>query len=293
VTDATPTASTTATESFLEKLRRRWHDGRTLLCVGLDPELDQLPTAQGTDTETALVTFNMAIVDATADLVCAYKPNVAFYERHGAAGWNALARTIAYIHSRHPGVPVLVDAKRGDMGNTAQAYADAIFDTLNADAVTLHPYLGSDALRPFLKRADRGCFILSHTSNPGASEFQDLTLRAADGTEEPLYLAVARTVARRWNTNGNCGLVVGATYPEQLRAVRQAAGDLPLLIPGIGAQGGDLAAVMSVGLDSQGAGLLISASRSIIYASSGADYAEAARREAQRLRDAIEELRER
>ena len=295
MTDATPTASTstTATDGFLEKLRRRWHDGRTLLCVGLDPELDQLPTAQGTDTETALVTFNMAIVDATADLVCAYKPNVAFYERHGAAGWNALARTIAYIHSRHPGVPVLVDAKRGDMGNTAQAYADAIFDTLNADAVTLHPYLGSDALRPFLKRADRGCFILSHTSNPGASEFQDLTLRAADGTEEPLYLAVARTVARRWNTNGNCGLVVGATYPEQLRAVRQAAGDLPLLIPGIGAQGGDLAAVMSVGLDSQGAGLLISASRSIIYASSGADYAEAARREAQRLRDAIEELRER
>ena len=293
-TTATSTStSTTATGAFLEKLRRRWHDGRTLLCVGLDPELDQLPTAQGADAETALATFNMAIVDATADLVCAYKPNAAFYERHGAGGWNALARTIAHIHSRHPDVPVLLDAKRGDMGNTAQAYADAIFDTLNADAVTLHPYLGGDALQPFLKHADRGCFILSHTSNPGASEFQDLTLRAADGTEEPLYLAVARTVARRWNTNGNCGLVVGATYPEQLRAVRQAAGDLPLLIPGIGAQGGDLAAVMSVGLDSQGAGLLISASRSIIYASSGADYAEAARREAQRLRDAIEELRER
>jgi orotidine-5'-phosphate decarboxylase len=188
-------------------------------------------------------------------------------------------------------VPVLLDAKRGDMGNTAQAYADAIFDTLNADAVTLHPYLGSDALRPFLKRADRGCFILSHTSNPGASEFQDLTLRAADGTEEPLYLAVARTVAERWNANGNCGLVVGATYPEQLRLIRQAVGDLPLLIPGIGAQGGDLAAVMNVGLDSQGAGLLISASRSVIFASSSADFAEAARREAQRLRDAIEELR--
>jgi orotidine-5'-phosphate decarboxylase len=295
VTDATTatstSTSTTATGAFLEKLRRRWHDGRTLLCVGLDPELDQLPTAQGADAETALATFNMAIVDATADLVCAYKPNAAFYERHGAAGWNALARTIAHIHRRHPDVPVLLDAKRGDMGNTAQAYADAIFDTLNADAVTLHPYLGGDALQPFLKHADRGCFILSHTSNPGASEFQDLTLRAADGTEEPLYLAVARTVARRWNTNGNCGLVVGATYPEQLRAVRQAAGDLPLLIPGIGAQGGDLAAVMSVGLDSQGAGLLISASRSIIYASSGADFADAARREAQQLRDAIEELR--
>jgi orotidine-5'-phosphate decarboxylase len=283
----------TATVGFLEKLSRRWHDGRTLLCIGLDPELDQLPTAQGADVETALFNFNAAIIDATADLVCAYKPNAAFYERHGAAGWNALARTIAHIHSRYPDVPVLLDAKRGDMGNTARAYADAIFDALNADAVTLHPYLGGDAFQPFLKRADRGCFILSHTSNPGASEFQDLTLRSADGTEEPLYLAVARTVARRWNANGNCGLVVGATYPEQLQSVRQAVGDLPLLIPGIGAQGGDLAAVMNVGLDSQGAGLLISASRSVIYASSGADFAEAARREAQRLRDAIEELRER
>ena len=201
MTDATPATSTTATGGFLEKLRRRWHDGRTLLCVGLDPELETAADrAEDADVETALFTFNMAIVDATADLVCAYKPNAAFYERHGAAGWNALARTIAYIHSRYPDVPVLVDAKRGDMGNTAQAYADAIFDTLDADAVTLHPYLGSDALQPFLKRADRGCFILSHTSNPGASEFQDLTLRAADGTEEPLYLAVARTVARRWNT---------------------------------------------------------------------------------------------
>jgi orotidine-5'-phosphate decarboxylase len=142
-----------------------------------------------------------------------------------------------------------------------------------------------------LKRADRGCFILAHTSNPGADEFQHLTLRTADGAEEPLYLAVARTVAQRWNTNGNCGLVVGATYPEQLEMVRQAAGDLPLLIPGIGAQGGDLAAVVNVGLDSQGAGLLISASRSVTYASSGADFAEAARREAQRLRDEIETLR--
>jgi orotidine-5'-phosphate decarboxylase len=289
VTDATP--ATSATPSFLEKVRRRWHDGRTLLCVGLDPELDKLPAARGVDVEMAIVSFNDAIIDATADLVCAYKPNAAFYERHGAAGWNALARTIAYIHSRHPDVPVLVDAKRGDMGNTAQAYADAIFDTLGADAVTLHPYLGSDALQPFLKRADRGCFILAHTSNPGASEFQDLTVRAGDDTEEPLYLAVARAVAGQWNANGNCGLVVGATYSEQLRAVRQAAGDLPLLIPGIGAQGGDLEAVVNVGLDSRGAGLMISASRSVIYASSGSDFAEEAYREAQRLRDAIEELR--
>lgn len=295
VTNATNATSTPATSgSFLEKVRRLWSDGRTLLCVGLDLELEQLPTARdGSDVETAFVRFNAAIVDATADLVCAYKPNAAFYERHGAAGWNALARTISYVHSNYPEVPVLVDAKRGDMGNTAQAYADAIFDGLGADAVTLHPYLGSDALQPFLKRADRGCFILAHTSNPGASEFQDLTLRAADGSEEPLYLAVARRVAEHWNGHGNCGLVVGATYPEQLRAVRAVVGDLPLLIPGIGAQGGDLAAVVGVGLDSHGAGLLISASRSVTYASSGADFAEAAHHEAKRLRDEIEALRQR
>jgi orotidine-5'-phosphate decarboxylase len=289
VTNATPA---TTTSSFLDKVRSRWHDGRTLLCVGLDLELERLPTARETNgVEEAFYRFNAAIVDATADLVCAYKPNAAFYERHGAAGWNALARTIAYVHANHPDVPVLLDAKRGDIGPTARAYADAIFDGLNADAVTLHPYLGGDALQPFLRRADRGCFILAHTSNPGAVEFQDLTVRGADGAEEPLYLAVARTVARQWNVNGNCALVVGATYPEQLRAVREAVGDLPLLIPGIGAQGGDLAAVVGAGQDSQGAGLLISASRSITYASGGADFAEAARHTAQRLRDEIEALR--
>ena len=294
MSDATPTTpAPSAPGDFMERLRRRWQDGHTLLCIGLDLELDRLPTAHGHDIESAFFQFNTAIIDATAHLVCAYKPNAAFYERHGAAGWNALARTIAYIHSHHPEVPVLLDAKRGDMGNTAQAYADAIFGTLAADAVTLHPYLGGDALQPFLTRGDRGCFILAHTSNPGATEFQDLAVRASDGAEEPLYLVVARTVAESWNDNGNCGLVVGATFPEQLQRIRAAVGDLPLLIPGIGAQGGDLAAVMQNGLDSQGAGLLISASRSVIYASSGADYAQAARQEAERLRDAIEALRTR
>jgi orotidine-5'-phosphate decarboxylase len=294
VSDATPSTPVPPTPGgFLEKLRRRWQDGRTLLCIGLDLELDRLPTAHGHDVESAFFQFNTAIIDATSDLVCAYKPNTAFYERHGAAGWNALARTIGYIHRHHPEVPVLLDAKRGDMGNTAQAYSDAIFDTLAADAVTLHPYLGGDALKPFLSHADRGCFILAHTSNPGAGEFQDLAVRTSDGVEEPLYLVVARTVAQRWNANGNCGLVVGATYPEQLQRVRAAVGDLPLLIPGIGAQGGDLEAVVKNGLDSQRAGLLISASRSVIYASSGNDYAQAARNEAERLRDEIEGLRKR
>ena len=295
MSDATPaTPAPSERGSFLERLRRRWQDGHTLLCIGLDLELDRLPTAHGLsphDIEAAFFQFNTAIIDATADLVCAYKPNAAFYERKGAAGWNALARTISYIHTHYPDVPVLLDAKRGDMGNTAQAYADAIFDTLAADAVTLHPYLGGDALQPFLARGDRGCFILAHTSNPGAGEFQDLSVRTSDGVEEPLYLAVARIVAQQWNANGNCGLVVGATFPEQLQRVRAAVGDLPLLIPGIGAQGGDLAAVVKNGLDSQRAGLLISASRSVIYASSGSDYAQAARAEAERLRDEIEGLR--
>ena len=295
MSDATPaTPAPSERGSFLERLRRRWQDGHTLLCIGLDLELDRLPTAHGLsphDIEAAFFQFNTAIIDATADLVCAYKPNAAFYERKGAAGWNALARTISYIHTHYPDVPVLLDAKRGDMGNTAQAYADAIFDTLAADAVTLHPYLGGDALQPFLARGDRGCFILAHTSNPGAGEFQDLSVRTSDGVEEPLYLAVARIVAQQWNANGNCGLVVGATFPEQLQRVRAAVGDLPLLIPGIGAQGGDLAAVVKNGLDSQRAGLLISASRSVIYASGGSDYAQAARAEAERLRDEIEGLR--
>ncbi len=236
MTNATET--TTATSSFLKKVHRRWHDGRTLLCVGLNLELKKLPTTHDAhaDVETAFFSSNKAIIDATADLVCAYKPNAAFYERHSAAGCDC-ARPHHRLH------PQQLSRRAGAGGRQAGRYRQhrrglrrPIIYTLGADAVTLHPYLGGDALQPFLKRADRGCFILAHTSNPGADEFQHLTLRTADGAEEPLYLAVARTVAERWNTNGNCGLVVGATYPEQLEMVRQAAGDLPLLIPGIGAR---------------------------------------------------------
>jgi orotidine-5'-phosphate decarboxylase len=177
------------------------------------------------------------------------------------------------------------------MGNTSAAYARAVFDALQADAVTLQPYQGREALSPFLERADRGCLILCRTSNPGSGEFQDVAVRGADGAEEPLYQRVARAVATTWNTRGNCALVVGATYPEELRTVRGIVGDLPILVPGVGAQGGDLAAVVQNGLDSAGNGLIISLSRSVIYASQGADFAEAARREAERVMSAINDLR--
>ncbi len=304
---------------FIERLRRRWERVQSLVCVGLDPEYDQLPqTVRGGNTgllsqreghvsavvEGALLTFNQAIIDATADLVCAYKPNSAFYEQYGHAGVRALSRTIAYIHARYPDVLVILDAKRGDMANTSAAYARAVFDACGADAVTLQPYQGREALSPFLERADRGQFILCRTSNPGSDEFQGLLTRSATELdwpaearpthaprEEPLYLRVARTVANEWNTLGNCGLVVGATYPEELHAVRSVVGDLPILVPGVGAQGGDLAAVIHAGLDSQRQGLIISLSRSVIYASSDLDFAHAARREVTRVRKEIERLR--
>ena len=303
--------------TFTERLRRRWEGVQSLICVGLDTEYDRLPpSVRGGNTgllskreghvstlvEGALLAFNQAIIDATADLVCAFKPNSAFYEQYGHAGIRALTRTIAYIHARYPDVLVILDAKRGDIGSTNAAYARAAFDACGADAITLHPYLGREALAPFLERADRGQFILCRTSNPGSDEFQGLVARPAvepdrpgetapGGREEPLYLRVARTVATQWNTLGNCGLVVGATYPEELRQVRRVVGDLPILVPGIGAQGGDLAATVRAGLDSQRQGLIISLSRSVIYASSDLDFAHASRKEDTRAWNEIDRLR--
>ncbi len=302
---------------FMQRLRARWEQGRTLLCVGLDTELARLPEAlrvgqpggpgrvaehdDGHDdgyVEEALVTFNRAIVDATADLVCAYKPNSAFYEAHGPAGYRALIRTIAYIHQRYPDVPVILDAKRGDIGSTSDAYARAAFDICGADAITLQPYLGYEAVTPFLERADKGAFVLCRTSNPGGGELQDLRVSGGDSggsggqpPDEPLYLRLARRVASDWNVRGNCGLVVGATYPDELRRVRAVVGDLPLLVPGIGSQGGSLEATIDAGLGSHGQGLVISVSRAVLYASDGGDFADAARREAQRLCREIERLR--
>jgi orotidine-5'-phosphate decarboxylase len=304
VSQARPTGSLRA--SFYPRLWQRWHAARTMLCIGLDPEVEQLPQSlldqlprpssrsESHDSIAELLfRFALVIAEATHDLACAFKPNAAFYERYGAAGWRALESIIHTLAFRYPEVPVILDAKRGDIGSTSQAYADAVFGSLRADAVTLQPYLGRDALQPFLDRPECGCFILCRTSNPDSGEFQNLPTPREDGGSEPLFLAVARRVASVWNAeHNNCGLVVGATYPEELQMVRAVAGDVPILVPGIGAQGGDLAEVVRNGLDSQRGGLVISASRSILYASNGPDFAEAARFEAQRLRDEIERLRQ-
>lgn len=298
------TEATSARAPFIEALRTRWETVGSLVCVGLDPELERIPGSaevsrvsmqavagpvHGPDTEIErrLLAFTQAIVRATADHVCAFKPNSAFFEQYGVAGMRALKWIINYIHARHPGVPVILDAKRGDIGSTSAAYARFAYDYLDADAVTLHPYLGRDALAPFLERADRGAIILCRTSNPGGGEFQDLRVATEGAEPEPLYQRVARAVADNWNGRGNCALVVGATYPEELREVREIVGDLPILVPGVGAQGGDLDQVVKLGRDSHGHGLIISLSRSVLYASDGSDFADAARREVERVAAAI------
>lgn len=268
----------------MELLRAAGDRNGSLLCVGLDPDPQRIPAALRGEPD-PIYTFCLAIVTATADLAAAFKPNIAFFEALGPAGVATLQRLIAAMPRD---VPVIVDAKRGDIGSTASAYAEAIFGQLGADAVTLSPYLGSDSLQPFLERADKGCFILCKTSNPGSGDLQDLPLASG----EPLYMAVARRAQRDWNGNRNVGLVVGATYPRVLAEVRAACPDLALLVPGVGAQGGELRAAVRAAVDSEGGGALINASRSILYASGGPDFAEAARREAQRLRDEINAARD-
>lgn len=271
--------------NFMDMLQRQWNRGN-FVCVGLDSEYKRIPqTVISRSRGTAIVAFNRRIIDATADLVCAYKPNIAFYEALGPDGWYALHETISYIR-RMSSVPIILDAKRGDIGNTNDGYAKMAFDYLNADAITVHSYLGAEALQPFLARTEKGIIVLCRTSNPGAGEFQDLSVDS-----EPLYRFVARRVANEWNKNKNCALVVGATYPHELQEVRGLVRDLPILIPGIGAQGGDIEATVKAGQDSRGEGMIINSSRGIIFASNGPDFAKAARRETERLRDLINQYR--
>ena len=272
--------------TFTAQLAAAWQRNDSLVCVGLDPEPERLPVTLRGDPD-AIFSFCAAIVDATADLVCCFKPQIAHFAAVGAE--DALVRLIAHIHDRHPGVPVILDAKRGDIGSTATRYAQEAFDRYAADAVTVNPYLGRDSVQPFLDRADKGVVLLCRTSNPGARDLQDLVV--ADGSGQRLYQHVAATVAREWNANGNCLLVVGATYPQELADVRQRVGDMPLLVPGVGAQGGDVEAVVRHGKTAAGSGLLISSSRAILYAGSGADFAIAARGAARALRDAINRCR--
>lgn len=279
---------------FHTLLANQWARGN-FVCVGLDSEFSKIPKSAhigvhglAVNVANTIVEFNRQIVETTKDLVCAYKLNSAFYEAFGAEGVEALQRSINDIHNIAPDVPVILDAKRADIGNTNMGYATAAFDVLRADAITVHPYLGAEAMQPFLARAEKGIIVLCRTSNPGSDEFQDLTMITAD----PLYKRVAHNVSKTWNKNGNCSLVVGATYPDELREVRGIIGDMPILIPGIGAQGGDVEKTVIAGQSSNGQGMIINSSRGIIFASNGADFAEAARRETIKLRDTINQYRQ-
>jgi len=269
-------------------LQSAWQRNDSLVCVGLDPEPTKFPAHLRGDPD-AVFAFCRAIVDATADLACCFKPQIAHFAALHAE--DALERLIAHIHTAHPDVPVILDAKRGDIGSTAQHYASEAFDRYGADAVTVNPYLGRDSVQPFLDRADKGVIVLCRTSNPGARDLQDLIVSDEIGGGRPLYRHVAQLVAHEWNANSNCALVVGATYPDELREVRDIVGDMTILVPGVGAQGGDVAAVLRNGKNAQGAGLIISSSRAILYASDSADFADAARHEAQKLRDEINRWR--
>lgn len=264
---------------FMEKLAKAQAANRSLVCVGLDPDLSRFPRSVE-EMDEPIFEFNKAIIDATHDLVCAYKPQIAHYAAESAEA--QLESTIAYIKSTCPDVPIILDAKRGDIGSTAQMYATEAFERYAADAVTVNPYLGFDSLEPFLSYTDRGVIALCRTSNAGAADLQDLQV---DGV--PLYEKVASLAATKWNNHGNLMLVVGATWPEQLSRIRAIVGDMPLLVPGAGAQGGDVAKLVQAGQTAAGAGLVINSSRAILYASDGEDFAAAARRETERLRDEI------
>jgi len=260
---------------FADKLLNTSRKNKSWLCIGLDPDPELMP---GID----VLQFNKAIIEATSDLVCAYKPNLAFYEALGTEGLAILEKTVKCI----PGdIPVIGDAKRGDIGNTARAYARALFSILGLDAATINPYLGYDSIEPFINYQDKGVFILCRTSNKGAADFQNLTTNGL-----PLYEAVAQK-AKQWNIYGNIGLVVGATYPEELKRVRSICPEMPLLIPGIGAQGGDLASAVGYGVDARGEKAIINVSRQILYASKEKDFAQAARNMAEKIRKQINDCR--
>ncbi len=266
---------------MLDRLRLSWGREGKMLCVGLDPDTERLPGCVKGE-ERPLFAFSRAIVDATADLVCAFKPQAAYF--HAAAAESELAETIAYIKERYPHLVVILDAKRGDIGATARQYALEAFVRYGADAVTVNPYMGGDTVEPFAQYRDRGVFLICRTSNPSSGDLQELATGEAG---RPLFEEVARLATGRWNANRNIGLVVGAPYPSDLGRVRRLAPEAPILVPGIGAQGGDLNAVLLEGCDVAGAGLLINVSRDIIFAGDGPDFADRARVAAEEYAAAI------
>ena len=274
--------------AFLDKLERACEVHKSLLCVGLDPDPALMPPVlSAVEGVMDVLQFNRAIIDATADLVCAYKPNLAFYEAMGLQGLEAFERTVKYIREASEDVLVIGDGKRGDIGSSMKGYYEAMFDGWGVDAMTVSPYLGRDSIAPF-PYEDKGVFVLCRTSNKSAVDFQDLRA-PINGEERPIYQHVALKY-REWNTDGNIGLLVGATYPEELRVVRGLCPDMPILIPGVGAQGGDLAEAVRGGTDSRGRLAIINSSRQVLYASSGKNFPQAARREAMRLREEINDV---
>ncbi|MFZ6772847.1 orotidine-5'-phosphate decarboxylase [Undibacterium sp. SXout7W] len=267
--------------NFIEQLSAAWRDNDSLLCVGLDPDISRFPAELLTQPD-AIYQFCKSIIDATADLACSFKPQIAYFAALRAE--DQLEAICRYIKSAYPHIPVILDAKRGDIGATAAQYAREAFERYAADAVTVNPYMGFDSVAPYLEWKDKGVIVLCRTSNAGGSDLQFL-----DVAGKPLYQHVAKLVADQWNTSGQCALVVGATFPNELAQVRSIVGDMPLLVPGIGAQGGDIAATVQAGKTASGTGMMINSSRAILYATTqpGETYTAAARRVAQETRDAI------
>ena len=269
--------------TFTEQLAAAWQKNNSLLCVGLDPDPAKFP-AHLHGKPDAIFEFCKAIVDTTADLVCCFKPQIAYFAAQRAE--DQLEALIAHIHARHPCIPVILDAKRGDIGSTAEQYAVEIFERYRADAITVNPYMGKDSVDPYLAYPEKGVILLCRTSNPGGSDLQFLDIGG-----KKLYEHVAELVATKWNATGQCALVVGATFPSEIARVREIVGDLPLLVPGIGAQGGDVEATLNAGRTAAGTGLIINNSRAILYAGKDEDFAQASRQAAQASRDLINRYR--
>lgn len=269
--------------SFTKKLNAAWESNNSLLCVGLDPNWQRLPEHIRHDEE-PIFEFCKKIIDATHDLVCAYKPQIAYFAALEAE--DQLQKTLNYLSETYPNIPIILDSKRGDIGSTAQMYAQEAYQRYGADAVTVNPYMGKDSAQPFLDYKDKGVVFLCRTSNQGAQDIQDLEV---DGV--PVYEKVAQMISANWNQNGNACLVVGATWPEQMKRLREICGDMPFLVPGVGAQGGDVKALVEAGQTNNGTGLIVNSSRSVLYASSGNGFEMAARKEALSTRDAINQYR--